>query len=290
MASWLQGLVLPETSRMIVTDEPVLSTEDIECWKMLERTSLLLSKTRTFQRRVDSARRAIDLWLPHCQRPAVSWSAGKDSTCLAHLVGMEHGAKHVTLLSEKDDLDYPGEEEYVCRYAAEWGMTLDLVRPEKSPWQWLVEHRHELGAGTEMHARSAGLSKACFYGVMETANKRYDGVALGLRSAESATRRKVRERRGRVFELSDGTWRALPIADWKGEEVYAYAFSRGIELLPVYRCLGLMHRDRPWDLRKSWWIPGSHASAGGVQWLRRYYPSLYGKLRSLFADAFQYTV
>lgn len=209
---------------------------------------------------------------------------------MTHLVCVEMGlADRVTVLSEKDDLDYPGEEQYVLDTAAAWGLRLQIVRPEVSPWGWLIANRHALGAGSEMHARSSGLSKACFYGVMQDADRPFDGVALGLRSEESAIRRGVRERRGRVFRLASGQIRCLPVADWSGLDVLAYAHSRGVDLLHVYRCIGLMHRDEPWMVRKSWWIPGSHAGSGGVQWLRRYYPSLYAKLCELFGDAWQYT-
>lgn len=59
----------------------------------------------------------------------------------------------------------------------------------------------------------------------------------------------------------------------------------GIELLPLYRCIGLMHRDEPWRLRKSWWLPGAGAARGQVVWLRRYYPSLYSRLVSWIEGA-----
>jgi 3'-phosphoadenosine 5'-phosphosulfate sulfotransferase (PAPS reductase)/FAD synthetase len=114
-------------------------------------------------------------------------------------------------------------------------------------------------------------------------------VALGLRSEESGIRRRVREMRGRCFRLASGQLRCLPVADWSGLDVFAYAHSRNIELLPVYRCVALMHAREPWLIRKSWWLPGSHAAQGGVVWLRRYYPSLYDKMCALFGDTWQYT-
>lgn len=86
--------------------------------------------------------------------------------------------------------------------------------------------------------------------------------------------------------FGEGTqWISTPLADWRGIDVYAYAVSRGIELLPMYRCVGLMHDEDPWNIRKSWWVPGSHARWGGIAWLRRYYPSLYARLCRMLPDA-----
>lgn len=270
--------------------EPILSADDYEAWAYWRKVALVHADTKAFARKVKSAKDVAARWLDACERPAVSWSAGKDSTCMTHLICCEMGARGiVTALSEKDDLDYPGEEQYVRETADAWGLRLELVRPEQSPWGWLVEHRRELGAGSEMHARSAGLSKACFYGVMEQADRAFDGVALGLRSEESGIRRRVRDMRGRCFRLASGQLRCLPVADWSGLDVFAYAHSRNIELLPVYRCMALMHAREPWLIRKSWWLPGSHAAQGGVVWLRRYYPSLYDKMCALFGDTWQYT-
>lgn len=196
---------------------------------------------------------------------------------MTHLVRVRLGAD-VEAMSEKDDLDYPGEEQYVRELAAAWGLRLRIVRPDVSPSEWIAAHAAEMHPGDELHARSAGLSKACFYRVMERANADYDLVMLGLRTEESGIRRGLRRARGRHYTIADGTDRALPVADWTGLDVYAYAEAHGIDLLPLYRCVGFMHADEPWTLRKSWWLPGTGARFGQIAWLRRYYPSLYRRL------------
>jgi 3'-phosphoadenosine 5'-phosphosulfate sulfotransferase (PAPS reductase)/FAD synthetase len=142
-----------------------------------------------------------------------------------------------------------------------------------------------MSPGDDIHGRSAGLSKACFYRVMEECNHGYDAVMLGLRSEESGIRRHLRVSRGRYYELVDGTRRVLPIADWTGIDVYAYAESNGIDLLPMYRCVAFAHRDEPWRLRKSWWLPGSGTAYGQTAWLRRYYPSLYRQMCAWMPDS-----
>lgn len=258
--------------------EPILHRDDLEAWDLLQRTAEVHARTQAFARRVASARRVLDLALAKSFSPCLSWSGGKDSTVMTHLVCVEHGARHVVVVSEKDDLDYPGEEAYVRGIGDAWRLDLRVVHPEVSPAQWIAEHAHEMTAGDDIHGRAAGLSKACFYGVIERATKGFDCSMLGLRAAESGLRRQLREARGRCYRLASGVLRVLPVADWSGIDVFAYAQSRGIELLPVYRCLGLMHRDEPWRLRKSWWLPGDASRFGQTVWLRRYYPSLWHQL------------
>lgn len=237
------------------------------------------AKTNSHAKRVDSSKFVVDRCIQSAERVAVSWSAGKDSTVMTHLVRVEMGCD-VTAVSEKDDLDFPGEDAYVRDLAAAWGLRLRVVRPDISPSAWVAEHAGAMHVGDDIHARSAGLSKVCFYRVMESADRDFDAVMLGLRSEESQIRRYLRERRGRLYALRGrgGQLRCLPVADWSGIDVFAYAVSRGIELLPMYRCIGLMHATEPWRLRKSWWLPGSGAAHGQVAWLRRYYPSLFTQL------------
>lgn len=142
-----------------------------------------------------------------------------------------------------------------------------------------------------MHSRSAGLSRECFYGVMEEATRGYDMLFMGLRAEESIARMKNRRTRGLVYTMKDGQRRSTPLGDWTGLDVFTYLQVHGIEPLPVYRCCSFLpeHRVRPWLIRKSWWIPGAHAKHGGVAWLRRYWPSLHEKLKGFTYDSSSYS-
>jgi 3'-phosphoadenosine 5'-phosphosulfate sulfotransferase (PAPS reductase)/FAD synthetase len=254
--------------------EPRIGPADVSRWNSWQATVAIHARTRLHARRIDEARRVIGDLLSQDTNPAVMWSGGKDSTALAHLAirvcpGLE-------LVSEKDDLDYPGERQYVEDLAASWRARLTVLVPDVSPARWMEEHAREIAIGGDMHGRAAGLSKACFYSVVERAS-RGRAIMLGLRSEESAARRVNRATHGNLYRAR-GQWVATPIADWTGLDVYAYLLVNGIELLPLYRCIALMHSREPWRLRKSWWIQGAAGSMGGVMWLRHYYPSLYAKL------------
>jgi phosphoadenosine phosphosulfate reductase len=241
------------------------------------------ARSREHRRLVDAAKRIASRALERSERPAVYWSAGKDSTALSALV-LDLDPS-VPLVSEKDDLDYPGEEAYVTELAARWGARLEILRPEISPAEWIEEHREELTYGADFHSRAAGLSKACFYELVERDNRKRDIAFLGLRAAESKGRFMNRVTHGVDYARKDGFRICSPIADWQGLDVYAYLLTREVEPLHVYRCIGFMHEREPWRLRKSWWIPGDLGKYGGATWLRRYYPSLFARLLEWFPRA-----
>lgn len=204
------------------------------------------------------------------------WSGGKDSTAMVHLV--KSTGANCSVYSEKDDLDFPGELEYVQLLAGRYSLDLHILTPPVSPSQWFQEHASELIAGEDLHSRAAELSKTCFYSVVEEASRGHKAIMLGLRKYESAGRKMNRVTRGPIYQKRNSQWVCTPIVDWQGIDVYAYLVSQDIPILDVYRCVAFMHKDDPSRVRKSWWIPGSNTRYGGVSWLRHYWPSLYRQL------------
>lgn len=265
------------------------------------RAATVHATTRAFTRHVDSAKWAVekairmarDRGLPESYGASVS--AGKDSTVMWHLLAVEMGLPFEAV-SEKDDLDYPGEESYLAALSSAWGAPVRIVRPPISPAAFIEDmaKRGDLRPGDDIHGRSAALSKACFYNVITEAVKGYSVSALGLRAEESGTRRTVIQELGRSYELRGKAKkghprqiRCNPVGGWSGIDVYAYAVSRGFDLLHVYRCVGFHpeHRAEPFRVRKSWWLPGAESSRGQVAWLFRYYPSLYERMRGWMPHA-----
>lgn len=266
--------------------EPVLSPEDVRVWDRWRITFAMHARSLAHRRAVDMAKRIAGRALDSAKTPLLAWSGGKDSTALVHLVRVELGA-NVHTISEKDDLDYPSEETYVRDLASRFAIDLEILRPETSPLAWLLERRGALSAGEDMHSRSAGLSKTCFYGVMERANEGRDLLLWGLRAEESGRRERLLTAKGVTYQLKSGQVRCAPLAGWTGLDVFAYLQAHDVDPLHVYRCCGWLpeHRQKPWLIRKSWWIPGAHAAKGAAAWLKRYYPSLFAVLRGLAPDA-----
>lgn len=266
--------------------EPVLSAEDRRIWDRWCRAARVHAGTQLHRRRVDRARAVVDDFASRTRRPYVAWSAGKDSTAMTHLACVDRDHRDWRVMSIKDDLDFPGEEEYVRALGAAWGLTaLDVVHPPFSLQEWVREHCAGMDVGEDIHGRTAGLSRAAFYSVITAyaAEHQADGALLGLRAAESPGRNLNRATHGTIYAHHDGILRATPLADWQGLDVYGYLLTHGIEPLHVYRCCGLA--TSPEKVRKSWWLPGASVSSGATVWLHTYYPSLYRKLRELWPAA-----
>lgn len=264
-------------------DEPILKDEDRRIWQRWRKTCLRWSESRAHKRRVLRAAEAVDRMRRRAPDAYVGWSGGKDSTALAHLVTVTCGLD-ATLMSIKDDFDFPGEVDYVERLADQWGADLDVLTPDFSLQQWVADRADELSALEDFHSRASEFSDRAFYSLIEAyRNERgRPGVYLGIRKHESAGRLGHRAAHGLVYQKKDGETVCQPIADWEGRDVYAYLFSRDIEIHPVYRCVRL--HDHPSDVRKSWWLAGDHASRGATVWLRTYWPSLYRRLCEILPD------
>lgn len=271
--------------------EPLLTDKDRYLWSEVWTPAFHAHvTTRAFRQRharaLELARQALDL----SPTPLLMVSGGKDSTALGELVCGELGARPPGL-SEKDDLDYPGEEEHLDQLGQRWGVEVKIVRPAVSLQGWLKEHGQGLSASDDLHSRLSAFSQAGFYGVIEPHTRGCGVVLLGLRKEESRHRLVDRATHGPLHRWTSGpqagTWRACPLIDWTGLDVLAYCVSRGAPLLPLYRCIAFPpeYRQEPWRIRKSWWLPGKSARWGGAAWLRRYYPSLFLRLCELFPDA-----
>lgn len=209
-----------------------------------------------------------------CPQAYLTWSGGKDSTAMV-LLASRLGV--VRVMSVKDDLDFPGEREYVEVLAEQWGVALDIVEPTVS----LQALLSETFAGDDIHGRGAKLSKAGFYPLVEryAAERGYPGIYLGLRASESRGRAMNAHCRGAIYKKKSGEVVCQPLWDWSDMDVYGYLFANDIPLLPLYKCTKFA--ERPGRIRKSWWAPGAAARKGQTVWLKFYYPSLFQRLTEL---------
>lgn len=264
--------------------EPVLTERDHYLWNEVWVPAFLdHAQTQAFRRRLEVAKSIVREGVAKATALAGSFSvlgsvsAGKDSTAMGELISGEMGFK-IRYVSEKDDLDYPGELEHLRLLEERWGVKIEVLTPPVSLAQAIRELAAQgLRADDDIHGRAAELSKQHFYSLMERANEGAAVVCLGLRAEESKGRRMNRMTRGPLYELRTGRWHCCPLADWLGIDVLAYCVSRGVPLLPLYRCIGFKpeHVEKPWLIRKSWWLPGVHSRFGDAAWLKHYYPSLW---------------
>lgn len=270
--------------------EPVLSQEDVDLWDAHREVALRHAASGEHMERVRAAVGHVRVMLHTNPDAYVAWSAGKDSTVLAHLVlsvAQAEGAAMPRLFSVKDDCDYPGETEYLRCWAQRWGASdrLDIRHPPFSLREWLMLGGEDRDPSADLHAKASTFSQEGFYGVIAAydAERGNPGAYLGLRAGESAGRRRNVAIRGEVYTKRDGKTICQPLAAWSELDLFAYAHARGLEFLHPYRCCAL--RGSPERVRKSWFLPGVHAARGEGVMLRRYYPSLYAELCAMMPRA-----
>lgn len=205
----------------------------------------------------------------------LGWSAGKDSTAIAALLAEMGAGEAAPAFGEKDDIDYPGETDYLSAVAARLSLPVpEVIRPRIQLLDWLREHRISLVE--DLHSKAAELSSEHFYKLLDDHRARsgHNAVLLGLRSAESKHRAVNRASHGWMYTRRDGLTVAAPLADWTDMDVHAYVAARGVPLLPVYLCID--PGQEAMKIRKSWWIAGGGvARYGHYVWLRRWWPALW---------------
>jgi 3'-phosphoadenosine 5'-phosphosulfate sulfotransferase (PAPS reductase)/FAD synthetase len=266
-------------------NEPILTDEDIQAWAVWQRVAATNAKTSRYKFRRDRAIAAVEQFASVHPCAIVSWSGGKDSTCVAHMVRVLVGING-PVMSIRDDVDYPDTVPYMERLATAWQIDVDYVTPPFSVKEWVRDHIND--AASDFHSNTSFLATASFYDLVKkyAAERGLPGTYLGLRADESKGRRMNRAMRGLSYLKRDGEAICQPIADWQGIDVFSYLWEHGIEVLPRYRACA--DRD-PTRIREDGWLVGIHALEGEMCYLRRYYPSLYREMCAICPTARRYT-
>lgn len=256
-------------------DEPILREEDLMEWEIWKDACLLHAKTAAFQRRLDRSASVVAEMEDRAPEAVVSWSMGKDSTAMTHLVCEEMGITK-RCVWRMDDLCFPGERDYAATFCAAWSLEMDVVVPYRSKREAFAAVGITDPGDVLLDGRK-GLDS--FKGQMAKYwdEQGHPGYYVGLRADESRGRRMNRRYRGMIYPKGQNMV-CQPLADWTGQDVFAYLFSRDIEPFGVYKCCA--GRD-PTMIRLGGFLPAAQFVAQGeIAWLRRYYPSVYGDLLS----------
>lgn len=235
----------------------------------------LRAKTREYRRRVEYATNAIHE-AQNVAKFAISWSGGKDSTALTHLVKELY--PEVPIVIQFDDCDWPEKEAYVERVRASLGWEIHRVEPDFSVWERMKRGR--IGE-EEFCAKSHDLTREAFLAPLAArqGELRCNGVYLGLRVEESKARAKYLRSHKELHQLSSREWRCCPLARWSAEDVFAYLVVHDVEINPHY-----LHNRflEPEEVRISWAVPTpSSLSHGELEHYRHYYPEQFRKLREV---------
>lgn len=248
----------------------MMEEHGIDYWRELYQTH---ANTTAFKKRVEKTKVIIDDYISLGVKCYGSISGGKDSTVLMHLVNVV--SPYTPFVSEKDDMDFPGELEYMHLLQEKYNLTLDILTPPVMLWDVIMKHDFT----EDIHSKGANFSDEYFYGLLRNHQQEnnYKGVFLGLRATESKGRLWNVKTNSYIYYNQD--WKQLvcqPLAEWSAKDVFAYLFSNDIPILDVYFKTNFV--KSPEEIRKSWILPSAQTSQGAALWLKYYYPDIFRKL------------
>jgi len=249
-------------------DGNALNKHDIFRWR-------LHAKSDGYRRHLDYAIQAIYA-SQKCGKSILSWSAGKDSTAMVHLVKTLY--PKIPIMIQFDDCDWPEKREYVKQVTQTQGWPYHAVEPNFSVWEKLLSCQ----IGFEnICSQSHGVTQDSFISLLNAKQNELgcSVVFLGLRSQESHSRYLNLAKRGELYQLKNGEWRCCPLGRWTTEDVFAYHVIHDIEINPCYFNNRFFH---PEEIRLSWALPTpTGIRYGDMQHIRFYYPEQYQRLREI---------
>lgn len=246
----------------------------------LERAGFLAhARTAAFQRRVAEAEGAIAGWIAATERRAVSYSAGKDSEVLLHLIRRQD-PDCIAVFSD-DEWNLP---ETLERVAA----TPNLIRIAARIWhaEWFTAWASDSeGLPADTHWVEAERNN----GLATWARRQdYDGEAIGIRAQESWARRRNIRKFGLVHRLvGTGIWRCSALGWWRVEDIWAYLLTQDVPYNRAYdrlSAIGVPRRQQrigPFAVERV-------ISLGQLGILRQGWPDLFEEFARRYPEARRY--
>ncbi len=247
----------------------------------------LWSKLSVYRRHVEQAKNIIAEALNEIPGTwALSYSGGKDSTAL---LGLLLSAGWRGPLFHFYYAETPTANTDLAKQMAEkYGLELHLL-PVAGAFDVFCEVGHFFVHPTTPEEKAATNKMLAGYkkAVNEyVASQGWTGQFLGLRKAESRVRRMTLSRKGMIYQTSDrSTWTACPLANWTGEDVWAYILTNNLPYLESYALGDDPERERSettWLAAESLWRHGMAAR------LKKERPDEFYRLAAMWPEIKQY--
>jgi phosphoadenosine phosphosulfate reductase len=246
---------------------------------------LLHARSAAYQRRLLRAKEAIREALSMCERPYVSFSGGKDSTVLLHLVRQQKPDIEAAFFDS--GAEFPDTIAFVERMAEE--IDIHWIEPAYT----MLELYEMVGAFSgKPRTRALATGEMSRILIKEPARhmheQGFDLAFLGLRAQESKYRTRNYGVRGHIYKVAyDGLYHAIPLATWQPVDIWAYIVSEGIPYNPVY--------DKEWPGGREAIRMGAYAGStdgtlahGRWAFVKRHYPDIWREFVARFPAASKY--
>ena len=241
----------------------------------IQKMDLLHAKQLQFKTTVAMAKQVIHKALQQMKKPYVSFSGGKDSLVMLHLVLEQRPSTQVVYFDA--DASYPDTDRFLEELASLWN--LNFCRIKTTP---IIDVFREYGINHPQIEEKT--MAATVYAPVAQMTEQYgcDGEFVGLRSEESIARRQLIRYRGQLFpNKSHGSLECLPVAHFSTEDIWAYITSHNLPYNAVYDRTAMRQRN---EIRVSYWCGESAREFGRYVWLKKEYPELYNRFAAEFPE------
>jgi len=227
------------------------------------------SRTRLFKKRIDLAFKVIDNFVSVCDKPYIGFSGGKDSSAML-LLYQKLGLTNIPVFTQSDDFDWDFKKPTCLKIIGQTGFF---------DYTYNVANESVLEQVGNMDFLSNDYINIdnVFYGEIEKFYKSRDlnGYSIGIRIQESRKRKFRVLTAGQVSKTKSGLWSCYPVANLRGEDVFALIISNDLPYMDVYD----KHGDKaPHEIRFSWVTNPELFHRGVLVWLKQNYPDRYNKL------------
>lgn len=247
-------------------------------WNYWKDYYLEWGELESHKRRIERSIFVIEKFLKKGLKNYISFSGGKDSCVLLHLISKIDNS--IPVVSVLDDMDYPEQREFNLNFCRKLKVKLEILEPEIS----LFEHLKTVDfIDCSIHDRGTSVSDDFFFNLVRNYQKKNNvtGQFWGVRADESRSRKlNYRLRGDTYYNKSINCWVCSPLSHLKGEDVFAYLLGNNVPFMEVYKKTKFV--ESPHHIRIDGYIPHyKGASKGGYMWLKYHYPELYNKLYSI---------
>ena len=240
---------------------------------ILKEMDKLHAKRASYQAKLPKAKELISTALSQMNNPYLSFSGGKDSLVMLHMV-----------LAQKPDISvvywdagasYPDTDQFLAQISKEWNF--ELIRFKTKP---ILAVFREYGLAHPQIEQKTMIATV-YEPIKQLLNEYgFDGVFVGLRKEESYGRKQLITYRGPLFKAR-GILECLPVAYFTVEDIWAYITTHNIPYNSVYDRTTMRLRN---EIRVSYWCGESLRRRGRFMWLKKEYPELYNKFASEFPE------
>lgn len=239
---------------------------------------LLYAQLRCHAARISRAQQRIADALAEHKRWAVTFSGGKDSTVVLHLV--RSVAPDTPAIFIDSGAEFPETLEFVA------GVPNVLVVHAEMSLLDMYRQVGDYGAktgDTQYYWRAEAVKEVMIKEPLAraVATLGVQGTFTGLRAQESKGRARFVSTHAQPWQEKSGRWRCEPICDWTTQDVWAYIAAQGMPYNPVYDKLARLGAPRE-EWRVAPYAGSTSISRGRWATLKRGWPELWQRFANEF--------